>query len=117
MDRIQQNLLMIGPLAAILSASTAFAQSTPSMNLEGGGLIWLRNCSTTSCDEQLGAEVSGAFGGSTQTSNFVLDVQVPMSSHAASPAVDHYATLRRPIDPTVQEQLQALQFQIDSLQS
>jgi hypothetical protein len=104
-------------LAATLSATTAFGQSTPSMNLEGTGLISLRSCSSTSCDEQLGTSVSGAFGGTTQTLNFLLDVQVPMVSPTASPSIDHYETLRRPTTSNVEEEIQALQSQVETLQS
>ncbi len=109
-------------LLAVTIASSALAQNTPSMNLEGSGLISLRNCSATLCDEQLSGSVSGVIGQSVQNLNFVLDVEVPVLPAAADgdSVIAKPLTLRKgsgPKIPSIDQEIQDLQSKVENLQS
>ena len=98
------------------------AQSTPSMNLEGSGLIAFGDpaCSAKSCNADFRAIVSGVLGQSVQNINFDLKFEVPVMS-SGSPASTADATAggatMRPKKPTIAQQIEALQSQVAALQS
>jgi hypothetical protein len=117
----RKNLVAALILAALSSALPAAAQSTPSMNLEGSGLIAFGDpvCSATSCNADFRAIVFGVLGQSVQNINFDLkfEVPVPSGSHASPPAAIAEAAARKTRKPTIAQEIQALQSEVAALQS
>ena len=112
---VRKRLAAIALLAILLGASTALAQSSPTMNLEGnGGTIFFTNspeCSVTSCAGTLGATVSGVLGQSVQNLKFTLKFEVPVLPQPTSSG----APTKKPKKPTLQQQIQALRSQVEAL--
>jgi len=117
----RKNLVAALILAALSSALPAAAQSTPSMNLEGSGLIAFGDpvCSATSCNADFRAIVSGVLGQSVQNINFDLKFQVPVmaSGSPASPGASTAGAARKTTKPTIAQEIQALQAEVAALQS
>jgi hypothetical protein len=118
----RKNLVAALFLAALASALPAAAQSTPSMNLEGSGLIAFGDpvCSATSCNGNFRAIVSGVLGQGVQNINFDLKFEVPVvpsGSHASPPAAIAEAAARKTRKPTIAQEIQALQSEVAALQS
>lgn len=108
-------------------ASAALAQNSPSMNLEGGGIITFDNspiCSATSCPGNLLMTVSGVLGQqNVQNLNFTLNFAVPyLSPPTSSLQTNHELNgsepaAKKPKRPTVEQQIEALQSTVGALQS
>ena len=85
------------------------------MNLEGsGGIISFLNnpeCSATSCAGTLQAMVSGVLRQSVQNLKFTLNFEVPV----LPPPTTSGAPAKKPKKPTLEQQIQALQSQVDAL--
>jgi hypothetical protein len=85
------------------------------MNLEGsGGIISFLNnpeCSATSCAGTLQATVSGVLGQSVQNLKFNLNFEVPV----LPPPTTSGAHAKKTKKPTLEQQIQALQSQIDAI--
>jgi len=111
----RKRLAAVLSLAVLLCGAPALAQNTPSMNLEGSdATIFFTNapeCSATSCTGTLQATVSGVLGQSVQNLKFTLNFEVPVlppSSKSAAPA-------KKPKKPTLEQQIQALQSQVEAI--
>ena len=99
-------LLSVG----LLGASPAMAQSSPSMNLEGSGLIaFSTGCSATTCAGTFRFIVSGVLGQqSVKNLNLTLNFEVPVLPQPPTSATAA-KTPKKPKKPTLQQQINALQ--------